>query len=153
MKSGWITENPFKGMANEIKLPKGTGGEMEDINPFSVEERDAILEAFLSNIACSKYSRVHHSFYYPFVFILFNTGCRPSEAIALQWKHVSDDFRFIMFVQAVVESENGAVCKEGLKTQERRRFPCNEKIQAFLKSIKPEDATPETLIFPSPTGK
>lgn len=153
MQSGWISENPFQGMASEIKLPKGGTGEIQDINPFSVEEREAILQAFLNNTACPKYSRVRHSHYYPFVFFLFNTGARPSEAIALQWKHVSDDFRVINFVQAVVESERGAVCKSGLKTQERRRFPCNEKMQEFLRALKPADADPEALVFPSATGK
>ena len=153
MKSGWITENPFQGMASEIKLPKGEGGDLFAINPFSTEEREAILEALLANTACSKFSRVKHSHYYPFVFFLFNTGARPSEVIALQWKHISDDFRSISFVQAVVESDQGAVCKHGLKTQERRRFPCNEKMRGFLKVLKPKEATAETLVFPSPTGK
>ena len=71
----------------------------------------------------------------------------------MQWKHISLDFRFISFEQAVVESENGQVRKEGLKTQERRKFPCNPKMQEFLREIKPEDASPEALIFPSPQGK
>lgn len=153
MKSGWITTNPFVGMASEVKLPKGTGGEMEDINPFSVDERDKILNAFLNNTVCPKHSRVKHSYYYPFIFFLFNTGCRTSEAVALQWKHITDNFRFVLFEQAVVESENGTVCKQGLKTQEKRRFPCNQKMQDFLKGIKPENCTPETLVFPSPTQK
>jgi integrase len=47
VKSGWLAQNPFKGMASEIKRPKSHGLDgMEDINPFSVEERDQILAAF-----------------------------------------------------------------------------------------------------------
>ena len=153
-KSGWIPQNPFKGMASEIKLPKSSQrGGMDDIDPFSAAERDAILDAFQTNAACSKHSRVKHSYYYGYSFFLFNTGCRPSEAIGLQWKHISSDFRFITFEQAVVESENGTICKEGLKTQDRRRFPCNLKMQEFLKSIRPRNWNPEELVFPSPTGR
>jgi len=154
MKSGWISQNPFKGMASEIKRPKSHGIDgMEDINPFSVEERDRILTAFSENTACQKYSRIPHSFYYPFIFFLFNTGARPSEVVALTWKHVSNDFRYVLFEQAVVESENGTVCKQGLKTQERRKFPCNAKMQEFLKGIKPTHVDSEALVFPSPNGK
>lgn len=153
-QSGLIAQNPFKGMASEIKLPKATKGDgMNDIDPFSSDERDAILSAFLNNIACSKYSRVKHSYYFGYVHFLFHTGCRPSEAIALQWKHVSTDLKFIMFEQAVVEGEDGQVCKEGLKTQEKRRFPCNRRLQEFLHSIKPDDAIPDSLVFPSSTSK
>ena len=84
---------------------------------------------------------------------LFSTGCRPSEAIALQWKHVSSDFRLINFEQAVTISTKGLALKSGLKSQEKRRFPCNAPLQAFLQSIKPDDAKPDDLLFPSPEGK
>jgi integrase len=152
VKSKLIIENPFKGMASEIKLPKASNG-MDDINSFNAVERDTILNAFENNMACPKFSRVKHSYYFPFVFMLFNTGARPSEAIALQWKHISSDFRFISFEQAVVESEDGTVCKHGLKSQERRKFPCNTRLQNFLQSLKTENSSPEDLIFPSPTGR
>ncbi|AFY54259.1 protein of unknown function (DUF3596) [Rivularia sp. PCC 7116] len=42
VKSQLIEENPFEGMASDIKLPKGDSQET-DINPFSVEERDCII--------------------------------------------------------------------------------------------------------------
>lgn len=154
MESGLIQENPFQGMASQVKLPKSAANNgMGEIDPFTASERDAIIEAFRDNLVCSKYSRVKHSHYYPFTFFLFNTGCRPSEAIALEWRHISKDFRWISFEQAVVEGENGSTCKQGLKTQERRRFPCNAKMQAFLSSIKPTDCKPDQLVFPSPEGK
>lgn len=81
------------------------------------------------------------------------TGARPSEALALQWKHISNAFRTINFEQAVTVSEGGLTIKQGLKTQEKRRFPCNPKVQAILKKIKPENAQPNDLLFPSPEGK
>lgn len=53
-------------MASEIKRPKSHDLDgMEDINPFSVEERDQILTAFAENTVCPKYSRVPHSLLLP----------------------------------------------------------------------------------------
>lgn len=73
LKSRLIDTNPFNGMASDVRLPKSESEE-NDINPFTREERDAIIAAFES----SKY----YSYYTPLVKFLFFTGCRPSEAIA-----------------------------------------------------------------------
>lgn len=151
MKSGLIDKNPFDGMASEIKLPKAQNSENE-INPFNAQERDSILEALQSNQFCPLKSNTKHSFYFPFVKFLFSTGCRPSEAIALQWRHVTNDYRHLSFEQALIETSDGNRIREGLKTQERRRFPCNAQLQELLKSIKPENANPDDLIFPGIKG-
>lgn len=143
MKSQLISENPFDGMAADIKVPKGASEEA-DINPFSLEERNRIIEAFKSDR--------YYKFYAPLIEFLFLTGCRPSEAIALQWQHVSSDCRSIRFEQAVVISEHGLVCKKGLKTQKKRLFPANTRLAALIASIKTAGATGETKIFPSPEG-
>lgn len=108
-----IKENPFEDMAGDIKIPKGEKEET-DINAFTQEERDRIILAF-------KESR-YYKYYAPLIEFLFMTGCRPSEAVALQWKHISSDFRFIRFEQAVVVSESGLVCKKGLKTRRSAVF-------------------------------
>ena len=153
MKSGMISENPFRGMATEIKPPKSQrNSEEEDIQPFTTEERDTILRALAENKLCNKHSGFKHSYYRPYVEFLFLTGCRPSEAIALQWKHISKDFRTINFERALIETASGREIREGLKTQERRRFPCNAKLQALLSLIRPENYAPESLIFPGYGG-
>jgi len=71
----------------------------------------------------------------------------------LQWKHVTCDLKFISFEQAVTVSEKGLTVKQGLKTQEKRKFPCNAKVQAILRNVRLEDAKPDALLFPSPEGK
>lgn len=147
IKSGLISDNPFKNMASDIKPLKSQNSENE-INPFTAQERDLILEALQSNQFCPNKSNCKHSYYFTFVKFLFSTGCRPSEAIALQWKHISNDFRVISFEQAVIETPGGNLLREGLKTQEKRKFPCNASLQYFLQSIKPENAKPDDLIFP-----
>jgi integrase len=111
-KSGLIDANPSTGMAKELKLPKN--GEKEEIDPFTNQERDLIIEAF----AASQYYR----HYAPFVNFLFKTGYRPSEAIALEWQHVSADHQLIIFEQSAIISGQGIVTRKGLKTQESRKF-------------------------------
>ena len=73
LDDGLIDVNPFISM--RIKVPKGLS-EDEDINPFTKEERDRIIQTFESD----RYYR-HYTNYVRF---LFFTGCRPSEAIALK---------------------------------------------------------------------
>jgi integrase len=81
-KAKLIDENPFTGMAKEIKPPKSQRKtEEDDINPFSVEERDRILIAISQDTFRNKHSGFKHSFYAPYVEFMFITGCRPSEAI------------------------------------------------------------------------
>lgn len=151
-RSGLITENPFNGMANEIKLPKSQNAD-DDINPFTAEERDAIIRAIETDRFCPAKSGFRHSRYASLIKFLFTTGCRPSEAVALQWKHISEDFRQITFEQVIIGTDSGRQIRPGLKTQKRRKFPCNDSLKALLQSIKPEDATLESLVFPSPEGK
>lgn len=141
-KSGLIGSNPFEGRASEVKVKK-SGSEEDEINPFTRKERDRIIEAFKGNR--------YYSHYAPLVEFLFFTGCRPSEAIALQWKHINHTA--ITFEQAVIYNGKGLVLKEGLKTQKSRRFPINAQLTQLLESLRPEGCKPESLVFPSPEGK
>lgn len=57
VQSGMISENPFEGMAQEIKPPKSQKTDEEiNIYPFTSGERDAILEAIQNNTFCNKHS-------------------------------------------------------------------------------------------------
>ena len=141
MKSKLIESNPFRGMAKDIQIPKSETTEYK-INPFTPEERDAIIQAF-------EESKLY-SYYAPLVKILFFTGCRPSEAIALQWKHINE--KYITFEQAITISSKGFAVKNGLKTQSQRRFPVNNQLREILSSIKPENNNPGDFIFKSKKG-
>lgn len=125
LKSRLIEVNPFIGMASEINIPKSEQ-EDTDIRSFNREERDQIIEAFESNKT--------YNYYAPLVKFLFFTGCRPSEAIALQWKHISADWRFVTFEQAYTISLDGFALKGGLKTQASRKFPINNQLRASIES-------------------
>jgi len=66
-----IPKNPALGVK---RLPQG----MTDVDPFNLEERDAVIEGF------QRYA----SLYAPYVVCGFWTGWRPNEACALKWRRV-----------------------------------------------------------------
>jgi integrase len=145
MKSGLITENPFLDMASEIKLPKNQRGEDNEISPFNREERDLIIEAFAKH--------PHYRYYTAYVQFCFFTGCRPSEAIGLQWKHIDFDNSVVKFRQAVVFGEGyQPTVKDGLKTQEKRDFPINNQLREILTAHKSEEAKPNDFVFSAKEG-
>lgn len=133
-KKGLIQKNPFWESLELIK-PKTR----ERLNPFNSEEVQKIIIATEN----SKY----YSHYTSFITFLFLTGCRTSEAIGLQWKHVSENFKSIYFYESLTRGE-----RKNTKTNKNRYFPCNKNLELFLKSIKPANALPDDLIFPSPKG-
>jgi integrase len=151
IEAGAISSNPFAKMPAKIKVPKSQS-EDEDVDPFTAEERDLIIAAFESDRFRPQKSVFKDSHYTSLIKFLFYTGCRPSEAVALQWKNISSDLRLISFQQALIETEDGRMVREGLKTQERRKFPCNDRLQALLASVKPEGCKPNALVFPSIEG-
>lgn len=145
-KSGLIELNPFSDMASDISVVKQ---DVDEIDPFSKIEREAIEEAFkLHKTYCS---------YYPFVRFLFLTGCRTGEAIALRWKHISKDCSSITFCESF--DSNLGILKD-TKTRKSRRFPCNSSLKEFLLSLKVStcgednlEVKPEDLVFTSTSGK
>lgn len=153
IESKLITSNPFYGMAGKIKPPKSQRKtEEDDINPFTAEERDLIVDALRTDRFNPKKSAYKHSHYADLIEFLFRTGCRTNEVLALQWKHIDDELRHIIFEQALIDGYEGREIREGLKTQERRRFRCNESLKSFLRSIKPEGCNPNDLVFPGLKG-
>jgi integrase len=133
VKSNLIIANPFAGMSADITVGKG---DPVDINPFTPEERNLIIQKF----------RDVGSHYAPLVEFLFRTGSRPSEAIALQAKHLGKDYKSITFCQSVTASESGLKLKQGLKTQKQRVFPCGDGLQVFLESLT-TNTNPEHFLF------
>ncbi len=96
----------------------------------SADERDRIVKA----IATSDEPFVRY--YYNYYLFLFYTGCRPSEAIALTWDDIVNDYEFIRFNRAITDSVNGLQELEGLKIQDSRLFPINNQLRNILKNQK-----------------
>ncbi|MCD8485511.1 MAG: site-specific integrase [Desertifilum sp.] len=149
VSSGKIPSHSFTGLANEIRISRSKKRSNE-IDPFTREERDRIIDAFKTNQYCSRYAAKdkRHSNYAGFVKFLFFTGCRPSEAKGLKWEDIHE--KFILFRQSVVPGENGYEEKEGLKTQAERKFLINGQLRAILEDAKQKSKS--EYVFPSPTG-
>lgn len=146
MKHKIISENPFDGMAQE--LPKHRYQVNPNPNAFSEEERDRVIDIF--NMDGRKGMNYRH--YGPFVEFLFCVGCRPSEAIGLQWKHVSADCGFVNFESSLVQIGNRRVRSQGSKNNRTRRLAVSERVKKLLETIRPKDVDPESLVFPSRDG-
>lgn len=139
--SGIVDNNPFAGMARKIRIPRKT--DEDDINPFTVEERDKIIQAFKTSI--------NYSHYCYLVSFLFYTGCRPSEAIALTWDDIRENT--IIFNKVLVNQK----IKNRLKTQKKRIIKINLQVHQLLEEIQDEQtksqlSNPHKLVFPSKNG-
>jgi integrase len=145
VERGYLKTNPFLGLDKPRKQKKKS--EEEDINPYTAEERDRIIQAFSTNR--------YFKYYTPLVRFLFMTGCRPSEALGLQWKHIKKDYSSLTFEQSCTQSDKGLVITPGLKTQRRRTVPLNRLMREFLNSYRQQLGNPgnDAIVFPSPRGK
>jgi len=145
IKSGLITANPFRDMASEVKLPKNQSNNATDITPFTKVERDLIIKTFSEHKL--------YSYFTAYVQFCFFTGCRPSEAIGLQWKHIDLVNSTIKFRQVVVFGEGyQPTLKAGLKTQEKRDFPINNQLRDILTNHKAQDAKADDFVFTAKEG-
>lgn len=133
VESQLISENPFKKINRKILVQKSE----DDINPFTAQERDIILEAFRT----SKY----YSFYLPLVEFVFYTGCRPCEATPLEWSNIKANV--IIFNKAYVERKT----QFKLKTQKKRIITLNSQVKEIIQSA--QSLPSNTLVFPSKEGK
>lgn len=141
ISSELITENPFRDLIETVKQPKQSKSE---IDPFTKEERDKIIQAFRDNKYYSHYANL--------IEFLFLTGCRTGEALALQFKHLQP--KAILFEQNIeaCNTHGGKEITKGLKTQPERTFPVNTQLGRLLERIKERDYVEEDLVFPAPNG-
>ncbi|MFB2980980.1 tyrosine-type recombinase/integrase [Microseira sp. BLCC-F43] len=148
VKNGMLDTNPFEGMYRDLAPPKYKIE--EQANPFTAQERDLIIEAFQTHNAGKK--GISYNYYTNFVKFLFYTGCRPSEAVGLRWKHISEDCSRITFSEAIVRAGGKALVRETTKTKKTRKLCFPKNLQELLLSIRTENYHPETLVFPNREG-
>ena len=130
-----IAKNSFAGMTRRLKVTK-----KHSINPFTAQERDAIIKAF------EEFSQHRH--YAPFVKFLFLTGCRTSEAVGLQWQHIDLALTYVTFQEVVVDGQRHS----STKTHKIRKFPINQSLKDLLFSIKPDAPHPSAPVFTDSIG-
>jgi integrase len=136
-----LVKNPYDGMGQDLKPNTQPPG----ADAFSRDEKESILNAFLTSH--------FYDYYYPFVYFLFLTGCRPSEAIGLRWRDISEDLEFIKFSGSIVQVNSAAVRMEGSKTNRFRKFPINGELRDLLEACQSQaqkSPAHDRLVFPAP---
>ncbi|MBE9206646.1 site-specific integrase [Nostoc sp. LEGE 06077] len=136
--SSKLQSNPFEKLKTLIPTTKNSGTK-EDVNPFSDEERKCIIEAFKNS--------KDYCYYAHLVEFLFTTGCRPEEALALQWKHIKGSK--ITFCQKLTAS--GEI-ERGTKTQDKRSITIDDHLKTVIDAIKPENCPIDNFVFPAKKG-
>ncbi len=136
MESDLLQRNPFEGLQRHIRVKKPSDKAWA---AFTIEERDRIIQEFEAT----------HAFYAPWVKFLFWTGCRPEEAAALRWEHVSPDFREVLICEAFPVDMKAP---QSTKNYQSTRFPCNARLQHLLRSIKPTQGDRTAFVFTGVSG-
>jgi integrase len=135
-EQGHLSIDPMAGFKIDFGRNKS---EETEIHPLTAEERDRLLQVLEESPKWWHYRRI--------VAFLFYTGCRPSEAIALQWEDVDRSMQTLTFQQAAVLNEQGQLrIKPGLKRQRRRTIKLNDRVREVLGERH------HGLIFPAPNG-
>lgn len=131
--------NPFERMGKDM----GTTKRPAAANAFTTDEQERVINAFYS-------SQTWH-YYGHFVEFLFLTGCRPSEAVGLNWEQIAPDFSSIKFDRSMVRIAGKVHTNKLSKTNRARVFPCGERLQALLAEVK-GDAPGRGLVFKCESG-
>lgn len=93
----------------------------EPPDPFTAEERDAIIAWW----------RESDFFYFPWVFALFHTGMRPSEAAALKWRYSDLDQGYVWIYKSRYMNENGNPKTVG----SRRKLPISPAVVEVMRLL------------------
>lgn len=142
-----VDDNPFKDMANKIKLSSKKGINQDDndgsddTRAFSIDEMNAIISAFETS--------KNRQYYAPIIKFLFWTGCRTGEAIALKWRDIKWDNEIIAIRRTYNEQLN---LFKPTKTGIVRFFPMpkDSQLWSLLKSLPERNS--DDVVFPSKAG-
>lgn len=146
------TFNPLLSVDNKknksIKNPNRT--------PFTEDEIRRILDAFKQNTACSSHSNCKHSHYYPFIYFIFKTGCRPSEAVGLRVSSVNLENQTITIKEVLARTIKHTSALQRIRKETKngkiRALPLTEDLKAVLTPVLINKQS-DDLVFLSPKGK
>jgi integrase len=142
-----VTADPFKGMSSE--MPKHQYMIDPQPNAFTEAEREQIIETFKTD----QRPGMNYRPYATFVEFLFLTGCRPSEAVGLRWKHIAEDCSSVRFEGSIVQVKNKRVDSKGSKNNRTRTIAVSSRLQMLLEQLQTKRPHQEALVFPSPDGE
>jgi integrase len=127
-----------------------------DRTPFTEVEIHKILSAFKLNTACSSHSNFKHSNYYPFIYFIFKTGCRPSEAVGFRVSSVNLKNQTITIKEVLARTIKHTSALQRIRKETKngkiRTLPLTEDLSAVLTPVL-INKQPDDLVFLSPKGK
>lgn len=142
-----IDEQHFNGKNPYLAVKSMKAGSKDkDVDPFSKAEVQSIVQC------CREY----YPEYVDFLQFLFQTGVRPGEAIALQWKHLDFEYKLIKIGESLSIDKAGKGyqrVRKSTKTGKVRYLPMTESLAELLQSIKSESCNPEGLVFCNSEGR
>jgi len=134
---GLLTANPWL----KVKPRKAT---KEIVKPFSQDEAIRIIVGF----------EEFYPAWVPFTKFLFLSGCRMSEAIGLQWRHIDFRREEICICESLPRSLDKTYerVRKSTKTGSVRFLGINAELAKVLKQVSPARKNPEELVFKNPMG-
>ena len=129
-------KNPWTRLCERHKVPP-----KQKKKPFSIEEVRKIVQGFRLDPG--------YSYYSDFVEFFLGVGCRTGEAVALRWKHFSDDCGAVWIGESVTVDGD----RKATNTNEARSFPLTPRLQKLVQARRPEKFDPNASVFPSRRGR
>jgi integrase len=139
----WAKSEGLLGVNPWLKT-KPRKGTKEIIKPFSQDEAAKIIAGFEKSYPA----------WVSFTKFLFLTGCRLSEAIGLQWKHVNFERGEICICESLAQCKDGngyERVRKSTKTGSVRYLKINTELAKLLTQVS-RSQNSEDLIFKNPSG-
>jgi integrase len=139
----WAKSESLLGVNPWLKV-KARRGSKEIIKPFSQDEAARIIAGFEKSYPA----------WVSFTKFLFLSGCRMSEAIGLQWKHVDFERGEICICESLAQRKDGNGYereRKSTKTGSIRFLKINAELAKLLTQVSPSQNS-EDLIFLNPAG-
>jgi integrase len=149
---GYWKQNPFqlvqRKKVKHLKLAKR--------EPFTEIEISQILHAVKNDLFCSKASRYKHSQYYEFLYFMFKTGVRNSEAIGLRVGSVNYKEKTITIKEVMARTLKSSCSihrvRKETKNGKIRQLPLTHDLYEILTPLI-QNKQADDLVFISHTGK
>lgn len=150
VKAEIVLSNPL----SEVLKKKARRADKPSRKPFTEEEIKMVLEAIRTDAFCTC-SNFRHSHYYPFLYFVFKTGVRNSEAVGLRVQHIDTANNFIHIKEALARSLKGtnpaARVRKQTKNGKQRVLPLTDDLIAVIRPSL-QNKKPDDLVFTSPKG-
>jgi integrase len=131
---GLTTKNPFDYVRKKKHIRKAP------VKPFSLAEIKLIVDGFME-------SQPHYA---PFAKFLLMTGCRPSEAVGIQWCRIDFDRGEVTIADNLSRNPKGKLRRKETKTGTITVLSMNGALRALLESLPCGGS--DDRIFTAPRG-